>query len=196
MLIPSITGETRHPVGDKGSVLTVLEMTMSFHDGETGERMDYFWRGYGTDKEDKGGYKAMTGAEKYFLLKTFLIPTGDDPERDDQRQRKAAPPLIVPATPNRPQAPEGFVYLERIDAKATKTGRRYADVVLSTGETVMAFGEMVTLLEQLAQDEVAVQIETEKTKKGFLHIIEARTAAGLMKAAEPVAPASKDIPFG
>ena len=97
-------------------------------------------------------------------------------------------------SPTRPPAPEGFVYLERIDAKTTKGGRAYADVTLSTGEIVMAFGEMVKLLEQLAQDQVAVQIETEKTAKGYTHIIEARTAAGQMKAVEPT-PAEKEIPF-
>ena len=37
--------------------------------------------GEGQDKGDKGIYKAYTGALKYFLLKNFLIPTGeDDPE--------------------------------------------------------------------------------------------------------------------
>ena len=95
MLIPAILGETRHPVGEKGSVLTVLEMEMEFIDGESGESIKKPWRGYGTDKEDKGGYKAMTGGEKYFLLKTFLMPTGDDPERDtpaDKRRVKGVAP--------------------------------------------------------------------------------------------------------
>ena len=94
LLVPSITGESRHSVGDKGSWLTVLEMEMEFLDGESGESVTKPWRGYGTDKEDKGGYKAMTGGERYFLLKTFLIPTGDDPEVDEQQPkaaRRAAP---------------------------------------------------------------------------------------------------------
>lgn len=90
MLIPSIVGESRHPVGDKGSVLTVLDMEMEFLDGESGTSIRKPWRGYGTDKEDKGGYKAMTGGEKYFLLKTFLMPTGDDPEQDEPKPRQAA----------------------------------------------------------------------------------------------------------
>lgn len=91
VLIPAIVGESRHQVGEKGSVLTVLEMEMEFLDGESGESIKKPWRGYGSDKEDKGGYKAMTGGEKYFLLKTFLMPTGDDPEADEQpRTRQAA----------------------------------------------------------------------------------------------------------
>lgn len=41
--------------------------------------------GEGTDSHhpDKALYKAMTGATKYFLYKTFLVSTGDEPERDD-----------------------------------------------------------------------------------------------------------------
>ncbi len=84
MLIPAIVGESRTAVGEKGSVLTVLEMEMEFLDGDSGDSIKKTWRGYGTDKEDKGGYKAMTGGEKYFLLKTFLMPTGDDPEADEK----------------------------------------------------------------------------------------------------------------
>lgn len=51
--------------------------------------------GCGIDGEDKGVYKAMTGALKYALRHTFLLPTGDDPERargrdedDDRRERE------------------------------------------------------------------------------------------------------------
>lgn len=42
--------------------------------------------GYGSDKQDKGGYKAMTGALKYFLLKTFLLPSGTDPEEQTKKE--------------------------------------------------------------------------------------------------------------
>lgn len=37
--------------------------------------------GSGVDHEDKGIYKALTGAYKYVLRQTFAIPTGDDAER-------------------------------------------------------------------------------------------------------------------
>lgn len=111
LLLPSITGETRHPVGEKGSVLTVLEMEMEFFDSETGETIKKPWRGYGTDKEDKGGYKAMTGGEKYFLLKSFLMPTGDDPEAAEpatqghQAARQAARPQSRQLPPPQAQRP-------------------------------------------------------------------------------------------
>ena len=34
------------------------------------------------DKGDKAGYKAYTGALKYFLANTFMVATGDDPETE------------------------------------------------------------------------------------------------------------------
>lgn len=38
--------------------------------------------GEGIDKGDKAGYKAYTGAIKYYLANTFLVATGDDPENE------------------------------------------------------------------------------------------------------------------
>lgn len=90
MLLPGADDMARVPVGDKGSVLTTLKMSFTFLDGDTGEQLTRPWYGAGTDKEDKGLYKAMTGGEKYFLLKTFLMPTGDDPERDEKGSQEAA----------------------------------------------------------------------------------------------------------
>lgn len=40
----------------------------------------------GMDKGDKAGYKAYTGALKYFLADTFMVATGDDPEKDSPEQ--------------------------------------------------------------------------------------------------------------
>lgn len=98
ILLPAITGKTRTPVGEKGSVLTELDMAFTFLDGDSGEELTRAWLGAGTDKEDKGAYKAMTGGEKYFLLKTFLIPTGDDPETEERptAAKKATAPPVPP----------------------------------------------------------------------------------------------------
>ena len=38
--------------------------------------------GEGMDKGDKAGYKAYTGALKYYLADTFMVATGDDAEKD------------------------------------------------------------------------------------------------------------------
>ena len=84
------------------NILTNLLLKYVIADPETGDTIECPWTGDGMDKGDKGIWKAYTGAEKYFLMQTFLIPTGDDPEGDKkvdeavkdgpgEKQEKAAP---------------------------------------------------------------------------------------------------------
>lgn len=65
----------------EGNLTTVL-MSYTLVDGDSGEQMTVQSAGQGSDTQDKGIYKAITGANKYFLLKNFMLPTGDDPEND------------------------------------------------------------------------------------------------------------------
>ena len=76
-----------------------LEFTL--FDIETGFYESTVITGEGIDKGDKAGYKAYTGALKYFLADTFMVATGDDPEKDspeepmnDKEVRKASPKQI------------------------------------------------------------------------------------------------------
>lgn len=71
--------------------LTTVEMEFQWYDGDTGETLPPAkFVGTGADTGDKGVYKAMTGAEKYFLMKTFLVSTGDDPEADEKVDKAVA----------------------------------------------------------------------------------------------------------
>lgn len=70
--------------------LTEITVEWTFVDGESGEERTISVHGVGEDNVDKGFYKAFTGSEKYMLMKSFLIPTGDDPERDSKEDAKAA----------------------------------------------------------------------------------------------------------
>jgi hypothetical protein len=54
----------------------------------SGEWMDYRMAGEGADGNDKGVYKALTGAYKYLQRQAFSLPTGDDPERDKAAEKK------------------------------------------------------------------------------------------------------------
>lgn len=78
--------------------LTRVYMRFTFVCGDTGATFECPWVGEGQDTGDKGIYKAYTGALKYFLMKTFLIPTGDDPEHEQQapRQQHQARPQPAP----------------------------------------------------------------------------------------------------
>ena len=57
-----------------------LEFTL--FDTETGFFETTVITGEGIDKGDKAGYKAYTGALKYYLANTFMVATGDDPEKE------------------------------------------------------------------------------------------------------------------
>lgn len=67
-------------------------------DVETGFYETTVITGEGIDKGDKAGYKAYTGALKYYLADTFLVATGDDPEKESPEQKvedkKATPTQI------------------------------------------------------------------------------------------------------
>lgn len=74
----------------KAQFLTTVNMRWTFMDGDSDSTVSFRIPGFGIDGEDKGGYKAITGAEKYALMKFFLVPTGDDPEADE-KPRQSAP---------------------------------------------------------------------------------------------------------
>ena len=70
-------------------------------DTETGFGETTVITGEGIDKGDKAGYKAYTGALKYYLANTFMVATGDDPEKDSpsetmntKEEKKATPKQI------------------------------------------------------------------------------------------------------
>lgn len=64
----------------KINFLTRVWCEFTLYDMDTGDSVVSRVSGEALDSGDKGLYKAITGANKYFLMKTFLIPTGDDPE--------------------------------------------------------------------------------------------------------------------
>ena len=79
--------------------MTRLEFTLI--DVETGFFESTVITGEGMDKGDKAGYKAYTGAVKYYLADTFLVATGDDAEKESPEEnmntksdRKASPKQI------------------------------------------------------------------------------------------------------
>lgn len=81
---------------------TRVQVQFALGCADTGETYTAVLWGEGQDNADKGFYKAYTGAVKYFLMKTFLIATGDDPERDDPPARAPQPSQrreLPPPTP-------------------------------------------------------------------------------------------------
>lgn len=91
-------------VTDKGKrgAVTDLDASYKFYDTESGEFVEGTFTGCGDDAADKGTYKAITGAIKYILTTTFLIPTGDDPEEDKTVEAEPKPTYTKPKAPPKP----------------------------------------------------------------------------------------------
>lgn len=102
MMIPSVTKtefiEGKNAKGNVERIYTV-HATFTFHDGESGETLPFAMVGQGSDPSDKGLFKSLTGLVKYAIMKAFLIPTGDDPEKEE------AAPLPRPPAQQKPTAP-------------------------------------------------------------------------------------------
>lgn len=105
----SETVPTHETKAGSGQHLTKLMLRYRFIDADTGDFLEGTMPALGIDGQDKGVYKAITGAIKYILTSTFLIPTGDDAENDDgtppAKKVAAAPrPASAPAPAARPVA--------------------------------------------------------------------------------------------
>ena len=67
---------------EKEGSLTTVKTEHTFICTDTGQNYVVHSFGQGSDSQDKGVYKAVTGAMKYFISKSFMIETQDDPEND------------------------------------------------------------------------------------------------------------------
>lgn len=74
------------------------KLMFTLMDIDTGYGEETIITGEGLDTGDKAGYKAYTGALKYYLANTFMVATGDDPEKDTPNvktgEKKATPNQI------------------------------------------------------------------------------------------------------
>lgn len=87
-----IQGTAKQPFG----FLVTYEFCLK--DIDTGYMEVTYHSGVGMDKGDKAIYKARTGAFKSFMANTFLFPTSDDPENDEDEKKpttKAQPKKTV-----------------------------------------------------------------------------------------------------
>lgn len=96
LLVPSVVhSEVRDHQTAKGghNYFTVLNMEFTWVNSEKPEEsITCSWTGQGLDSGEKGVGKALTYAEKYFLLKFFNIATDqDDPDSFQQKSDSKQP---------------------------------------------------------------------------------------------------------
>src|SRR5690625_1557117 len=129
MMIPNVKSHSiREHTNRKGNIeyITTVEVEFTFMDGESGETITFTTFGEGQDAGDKGTYKAITGAQKYALMKAFMIPTGDDPEADngvDERNQGEQQPRR-----NTPDRKLSEAQIKRLFAIASSKGINAGDV--------------------------------------------------------------------
>jgi hypothetical protein len=107
-------------------------------DSETGAECPCTSYGQGLDSGDKGVYKAVTGSCKSFLMKNFLIATGDDPEVENSAEQTTAPMSAQTAavkvidkkkTKAKPVEPKAAEQVEQITSPLPPEGSEWATVV-------------------------------------------------------------------
>ena len=74
-----------------------VRLLFTLMDTETGYGEESIITGEAFDKGDKAGYKAYTGAYKYYLASTFGVATGDDPEKPDKEEAQEQKPTQATA---------------------------------------------------------------------------------------------------
>lgn len=120
----------REVTTSKGKVETVVTATLevTFVNADNPEeRTTIRMAGSGQDGGDKAVMKAITAAAKYAQLKTFSIPTGDDPEADtktDEAAQDRAPRRRTMADPA-PTGPVSEADIAELQATCTLAGVEY-----------------------------------------------------------------------
>ena len=114
----------------KPKVKHVADFEFTIADCETGETLGCVWKGEAMDGEDKAISKCATSAEKYFLLKTFLIGTGDEPDPDGGDDSGNAANVKRPAKPQQQQKQDAKIpaNLDHLMNILTSDGIPYPDL--------------------------------------------------------------------
>jgi len=71
---------------EKNNGITSVDTKYKIVDIESGDSEILASSGEGADSQDKGAGKAMTYAYKYMLLRTFMSPTGEDPDKTSSQE--------------------------------------------------------------------------------------------------------------
>lgn len=94
--------------------------------------------GEGIDKGDKAGYKAYTGALKYYLANTFMVATGDDPEKDSPNVAMNNKQDLMKVTPKQVEYLKNLFAGEE-EAVLSKCGvKRFEDLLMSVASQLIS----------------------------------------------------------
>jgi hypothetical protein len=164
------------------------------------ESFTFSMPGAGSDRGDKGVYKAVTGSQKYALMKLFKIETGDDPEADtrvDERAHVSAGPPPRPTevrTGDRPAA--GVGRGAHTETASPVQIRRIAEVMK---EEDLDRSELAAVIKQLFGDDLLLPERDQEAGKiivAYLQKLESAKAGQLLIALSAYADSKHPEPVG
>lgn len=121
--------------------------------------------GQGADTSDKGVYKAITGAVKYILMKTFFLATGDDAEKDDYVETGSTSNYSPAKAPSKPSASAEPNYL-LIEDEGERTEAILISEELKTAASVDAIKKIADESKAIEFSSIAKeQLRLEANKK-------------------------------
>lgn len=126
-----------------------------FVDSESDDTYSFTMHGTGIDYPgDKAVYKALTGAVKYALMKTFLIATGDDPEATEEPKRKTSEKQ---KTESAPRGTASEAQIKKLGILASNRGltKRDARLIAATEE----LGVVIESFNALSKEQASRLIE-------------------------------------
>lgn len=144
VLIPSVSNVSQDEHGN-----THVLMLFTLMDDEGGT-YSFCGAGSGNDRNkngvgDKGIYKAITGATKYALMKTFLLETGDDPEVVSAHDQEKIEPVEKPKEKTKPK-PKGLNEDQKLLVKVLK---EFAGNMGDEKELMELWGENLPKIEEI-----------------------------------------------
>jgi hypothetical protein len=146
---------TRTSVTHEGPLFLVDMKYTIINTDNPDEKIELEFTGAGFDSHspDKALYKAYTGCNKYFFFKTFLMPTGDDPEKEDAPMATSIKSAPKNGNAGVRKSPTVLSYI--IEGKCSKTGQAISKIVNEDKEWLLSIGKDETKLSQLTQGDQA-----------------------------------------
>ena len=175
-LIENKEGEKFQTRGGGWMVRTDVKMLFTIIDTETGYFEEFTQDGTAMDTGDKGIYKAYSNTIKYALMNYFLIPTGDDVEKDSptieqpqDKPEKQQQPQQQRQQQNKPQTDGKPTWKKIMDAEdklAELVGNDKAEV---RNELTKKFGKLGKYKEMKEETAAIVLAQLDKWIEGYSH---------------------------
>lgn len=108
-----------------GNRTVTAKVTLTLHDGDSDQTLTTAGIGCGQDKGDKAVMKAQTAAIKYAWMLALNISTGDDPEADEDTDKRAVKPQPKVSSPPVQAVPRSHAeqsFAERTGAEPSMEG--------------------------------------------------------------------------